>query len=352
VTDVVSVSSVAALGTATRALIGCGTPDDLAALVAAQLVESDKAGHASHGIARVPWYVRYVRDSVLVPDRRPTVLGERPCLPSVIAVSGEWGFGQPAALTATQLAVEKAHEFGISVASVVRCTHVGRLGHYVEIAARAGCVAFATVGGMRGGGVAVPYAGSDPLLGPVPVAAAFPTWDDDPVLMDFSTTEVPLGKVMDARQHGQRLATDGLVEADGTPTDDPEALDRGGALRTWGGHKGFALATIAELVGSALTGTWLHAEEGLGGASFRSAGMTLVVVSAGAFTGADDVRREASRLREEIRAVRPAPGFARVLAPGDPEAEARLARRESFTVPRSVWDEICRLAATPHTECA
>jgi len=332
-------------------MVGCGAPDDIAAAVAAQLVESDQAGHPSHGIARIPWYARYVRDSVLVPDRRPTVLSERPQPQSVIAVSGEWGFGQPAALLATQLAVEKAHEFGISVAAVVRCTHVGRLGHYVELAAKAGCMAFATVGGMRGAGVAVPYAGAQPLLGPVPVAAAFPTSDGDPVLMDFSTTEVPLGKVMDARQRGERLATAGLVEADGTPTDDPEALDRGGALRTWGGHKGFALATIAELMGSALIGTWLHSEEGLGGASFRSAGMTMFVVSAGAFAAPDDVRRHASSLRAEIRAVPPAPGFPHVLAPGDPEAQARLTRRESFTVPRSVWNEISSLATSPLTEC-
>lgn len=332
-------------------MVGCGTPEDIAAVVAAQLVASDQAGHPSHGIARIPWYARYVRESVVMPDRRPIVLGDRPYPPAVAGVSGEWGFGQPAALAATQIAVERAGRFGVSVVSVVRCTHVGRLGHYVELAAEAGCVAFATVGGMRGGGVAVPYGGADPLLGPIPVASAFPTRDDDPVLMDFSTTQVPLGKVMDARQRGRRLATRGLVEADGTPTDDPEALDRGGALRTWGGHKGFALAAIAELVGSSLIGTWMHAEEGHGGASFASAGMTLLVISGDAFAGGEDVRRQASQLRERIRTARPAPGFDRVLAPGDPEAEARRERREFFTVPRPVWNEIRSLAASPDSDC-
>jgi LDH2 family malate/lactate/ureidoglycolate dehydrogenase len=137
-----------------------------------------------------------------------------------------------------------------------------------------------------------------------------------------------------------------LVDADGRPTDDPEALAHGGALRTFGGHKGFALATIAELLGGALTGAEEYRDEGPGGESFRSAGLMLLVISADAFGSADGTRSAASALQEAIRAVPPADGYEAVLAPGDPESRNRRTAGDYVTLPSSVWSDIESLLAS------
>lgn len=342
----IDVSIDEATATASAVLLRLGAPDEVARLVADQLVDADTRGHTSHGVSRLPWYSRYVADGVVVPGNRPKQIAGG--YDSAIKVSGEWGFGQAAAYLATDLAIERARQYGVAAASVVRCTHVGRMGAYVERASDAGCVAFATVGGMRGAGVAVPFGGSQPLLGPSPIAAAFPA-TDDPLVLDFSTTEVALGKVMVAKQSGTALPTLGLVEADGTPTDDPTALERGGALRTFGAHKGFALATMAELLGSVLTGADDHRDDGPGGPAFRGAGMTLIVLSADAFGDAGTVRSRAEALRADIRSIPPAPGHQSVMAPGDPEQRSRRRHHQTITVPAATWAEIVGLLDSEFT---
>ncbi|WP_033295629.1 Ldh family oxidoreductase [Amycolatopsis jejuensis] len=337
-TELIEVGAGEAQQRATGILVALGAPHAVAEKVAAHLVEADQVGHASHGLARLPWYSRYVRDGVVCPSAVPRRVSEG----DVVTVSADWGFSHAAAYLATELAVERALDRGTSAASVIRCTHVGRLGAYVELAAASGCVAIATIGGMRGPGVAVPFGGSRPLLGPSPIAAAFPT-TGPPVVMDFATTEVPLGKVMVAKNAGTRLAVPGLVEPDGRPTDDPAALERGGALRTFGAHKGFALATMAELLGGILTGAGDHRDDGPGGPSFRGAGLFLFVVSAAAFGSAETVRTRASELREAVHAVPPADGFDTVLAPGDPESRNRAAAGDYVRLPADVWREIQEL---------
>ncbi len=331
---------------AAELLVSWGAPSEVADEVAEHLVLADLSGHASHGISRLPWYRRYVDEGVVVPGASPTVESRDDLGDAVAVVSANWGFSQPAGNLAVDLAVDRALAHGVGASAVVRCTHMGRMGTYTERAAQRGCVSIATVGGMRGAGVTVPFGGAAPLLGPSPFAMGFPTENGSPVLMDISTTEVPLGKVMIAKNAGRRLPVAGLVEVDGTLTDDPTALDRGGALATFGGHKGFALATLADLLGGTLTGAFEYGGEDRGGPSFQSAGMLVIAVSAGAFASLADVEGEASRLQSRIRSVPPAPGVRAVLAPGDPEAQSRSTADGRLRLPQGLWEQIAELAAS------
>lgn len=343
-----------AAGSAERlaaSLLGAwGAPDPVADAVAAHLVGADLCGHSSHGISRLPWYRRYVDDGVVRPAAVPTVTSDGASRAGIATVSANWGFGQPAGNMAVDLAGTRAHEHGVGAVAVVQTTHMGRLGAYVERGADLGCVVMATVGGMRGAGVTVPFGGAAPLLGPSPFAMGFPAEPCQPVLMDISTTEVPLGKVMIAKASGTRLPVAGLVEADGTRTDDPTALDRGGALATFGAHKGFALATMADLLGGTLTGAFAHRDEGPGGPAFRSAGMLVIAIAADAFAAAADVERAAAGLQREIREIPPGPGAGSVLAPGDPEAAARRAADGHIRIPASLWQQITDLATASAVE--
>ena len=149
-----------------------------------------------------------------------------------------------------------------------------------------------------------------------------------------------------ASRSNRLLDVEELVELDGTPTNDPEALARGGALRTWGGRNGFSLAALAELCGSVLTGAAAQTNKGLGGASFKHAGMLIGAISTDAFTSSDAVMAQANHLREAVHALPSAPGYDRVLLAGDPEIAARIASPGVIKVSSNVWDEVVAAAST------
>jgi LDH2 family malate/lactate/ureidoglycolate dehydrogenase len=138
---------------------------------------------------------------------------------------------------------------------------------------------------------------------------------------------------MVARDGGPPLPPGSIVDAEGRPTTDPEAFFAGGALLPFGGHKGYALAVLAELLGQALTGAEHTGGEGRGGI-FASAGALFVAIDAGAFRPAAAASEAAAGIADRIRAVPPAPGVDAVRIPGDPEAQTRERRlREGITLP-------------------
>src|SRR5439155_14945753 len=126
----------------TRRIFGAaGTPPDLAANMADILVESNLVGHDSHGVIRIPAYIKQIKEGSLIPDARPEVIEETP---GSALVDGKYGFGHIAAAYATTVAVRKAKEAKAVVVSVVRCNHIGRVGEWGGRAAAQGVIAIVT----------------------------------------------------------------------------------------------------------------------------------------------------------------------------------------------------------------
>src|SRR2546423_10531223 len=117
-----------------------GTPPDLAQIVAEALVEANLAGHDSHGLLRLTQYIGMVRQGQVQPAARASLLGTRQ---ATARIDGAGGWGQPAARLATQTAIELAQVNGVSVVTIERCNHIGRVGEYVERIARAGLIGLA-----------------------------------------------------------------------------------------------------------------------------------------------------------------------------------------------------------------
>jgi LDH2 family malate/lactate/ureidoglycolate dehydrogenase len=320
-----------------RVLEAAGTPADIAEHVAGHLVAANLAGHDSHGVIRIPYYLRQIRDGWVQPAARPRLVQESP---TAALISGEWGFGHPAAAVAMDAACDRAGRSGLGAAALVRATHIGRLGTHVERAAARGVVGLMWLGLSASRGV-VPYGASRGLYGTNPIAAAFPGGEAGTLLLDYATTAVAGGKVMVARDRGVPLPEGAAVDHEGRPTTDPmEALR--GSLLPFGAHKGYALAFFAQLLGQVLTGAdALPDDRG----PFGRAGAFFLAVDPGLFRPAGDAIAGAGRFAEEIRALPPAPGFERVLAPGDPEARSRQARAEAIPLPDETWREIAAAAA-------
>ena len=323
-------------------LRAAGAPDDVAAAVADHLVESNLVGHDSHGVIRLPEYVARARSGAVVAAARPVVDLDRGAL---ARVSGEWGFGQVTGALAIDQAIERARAHGIAAVGMVRCNHLGRIGSYMERAANAGFVGLAWVGGLGGTQLAVPFGGAGGAYGTNPIAAGFPAGESGPLLVDFATTAIAGGKVMVAHAKGEAVPPGSIVDKDGNPTTSTSDFLAGGFLLPFGGHKGYALAVLAELMGQALTGGDETTDEGHGGAPYRSAGATFVAIDAGAFRPAEVSRATAEKTVQRLRATRPAPGFQRVMTPGEPESTSR-ARRQSagIPLPAETWRAITETA--------
>lgn len=321
-----------------------GAPPETAEIVAAALVDANLAGHDSHGVIRIPEYTAAIRAGTLRPDARPKIVRERG---AALLVSGEWGFGQMTGRAAIGAAVRRAGDVGAAVVGLVRCNHLGRVGALAEQAAADGCVAAGWVGGIGGPQQAVPYGGRRPAFGTNPMAAAFPVDGDGPVLLDFATTAVAGGKIMVAHAAGLPAPPDTIVDRDGRPTTNPADFLQGGALLPFGGHKGYALAVFAELLGQLLTGADGTGGEGLGGDAFRRSGAVFFIVPADVFRPASEVLAGARGLVDRLRATPPAPGVERVLTPGEPEIRARRERiRNGIEISVDTWQAIREVATS------
>lgn len=317
-----------------------GAPNDIAHVVAASLVAANLTGHDSHGVIRIPDYVQEIREGLLQPAAQPRLIeGQQ----AVGVVSGEWGFGQLAGRLATDEAVRRAREFGVGAVGVVRCNHLGRMGEYMERATEQGYVAMVWVGGLYP--VAVPYGGRRRTLGTNPIAIGFPVRDDHPMIMDFATTTVAVGKIMLARAAHKPLPLGCIVDSNGDPTTNAEDYYHGGALLPAAAHKGFGLAVASELLSQALTGAdAIHDVPSTVPMHDRS-GALFMAIDPAAMRPADDAKAQARRIVDRIRDIPPAAGVDRVRTPGQTEVESRRQRATTgIDLPDETWRSIVECA--------
>lgn len=313
-----------------------GAPDDLAAQVADVLVDNHLTGHDSHGILRIPEYVQSVRAGEIAPAARPYVLEESP---TSALVSGNWAFGQVTGLFAADLAIEKAKRERVAVLSVVQAGHTGRLAAFTERAARQGVVMFMAIGTVNKP-MTAPYGGSAPVLGTNPVAFSIPNPAGSPITLDFATSAIARGKIKQAEATHEQLPPNAILDSQGRPSTDPHAFFDGGFLLPFGGHKGYALAVIAELLSGPLAGA-----DAYPGVTSRS-GIFIFTVDATVFRPLADYERSLAKTLGRIKAVPPGPGFEEVLLPGEPEARARIRReRDGIPIPEDTWHAVCNVGA-------
>jgi LDH2 family malate/lactate/ureidoglycolate dehydrogenase len=327
-----------------RIFCAWGAPEDIADCVADSLVDSDLAGIYSHGVIRVADYISYVKAGWWRPERRPEIVGETP---TITIVDGRYGFGQPAAHLALDASIPKAKGMGIAAASVLHCGHIGRLGEYAEKATSEGVVALIAASSGGNGGVVVPYGGAERVFSTNPVAAGVPARDHAPFIMDFATTVIAAGKIELAPDKDARIPEGWAVDAEGRPATTIRQFLEGGGLVSFGGHKGYALALLVELICGALTGAGVPAPpRTTRGPGFGGNSAFMIILGISHFTDEERFYTNVDGLFGRLEAVRPAPGFAQVMIPGAPEnAQREKRRRTGITVEGAIWERIVSAAA-------
>jgi LDH2 family malate/lactate/ureidoglycolate dehydrogenase len=323
-------------------------PND-AALLADTLVTADRRGVHSHGVLRVPEYVRKLAGGGVDPQGRPEAVRQ---VGACLVVDGGNSMGQIGAHFAMRRAIEVAGGSvgtpggapgtGIAAAAVRGSNHCGAMAYYAMQALPADMIGLATTNALP---TMAPWGGAERLLGINPLAVAVPAGEELPIVYDAAFSATAHGKVRVYRQKGLELPPGWALDRDGNPTTDAAAaLD--GLLLPIGGFKGTALALLMGLLSSMLSGAAYGTELGSmeDGPRPGQDGHFLLAISIAAF---EDVARFKARVDgavRQLRGARKAPDTERIYAPGELEFET-AARYDREGVPLN-QETLGDLAAT------
>ncbi len=298
-----------------------GSGEREATLVAEQLVEANLTGHDSHGVGMLPRYVESLAEGGLHVEQKLSVVTDAGPL---LMLDGHAGYGQVMAFDA---------------------------GHWAEQCVAAGYVSIHFVN-VISKPVVAPFGGRDARFVTNPFCVGIPMPDGEPVVLDFATSRVAMGKVRVAFNKGERVKPDTLLDADGEPTDDPAALfaEPGGALLPFGEHKGYGMAVVCEILGGALAGGMTLHERPASRAIINN--MLTFIVDPERLGTAERLAREAMAFAEWVRASPPMAGIDRVRLAGDPEREWRRARAASIPIDATTWAQILAAGASVGVEPA
>ncbi|MDX6597618.1 MAG: hypothetical protein QOE87_1505 [Gaiellales bacterium] len=320
-----------------RILCAAGADREAADTVAASLVGSEIRGVHSHGVIRVPDYVAAIRNGTIAPAARPRIASDRG---ATIALEGCGAFGQVAAGELVTAVAAGATAHGVCLGTLRGVAHVGRLGEWVERLAVEGHIGLAWANCGDPGGNVAPFGGGGALLGTNPLAYALPAGTRPPIVADFSTSIVAEGKVRHFKHAGMPLPDGWIVDSAGRPSNDPEALYDGGALLPMGGHKGYALALLVEVLGGVLAGA--------GCASLGEApgnGVVLLAIDPVSSPLAGGFGERVAAIAAAAAGVPAAQDGAPVVVPGDPErAAAARAQQDGLELPVGTWQGIVAVA--------
>ena len=217
------------------------------------VVAGERDGCASHGLYRILGCVDSLRAGKVVADAEPQVVDQAP---GIVRVDACGGFSQLAFQAGLPLLQEKARSSGIAALAINRCVHFSALWVEIEELTEAGLVALAC---NPSHAWVAPAGGSKPIFGTNPIAFGWPRSGQPPFIFDFATSAIARGDIELHRRAGKPLAQGWGIDAAGQPSTDPEAV-MNGAMLTFGGHKGSALAAMVELIAGPLIGDLTSAE--------------------------------------------------------------------------------------------
>lgn len=232
---------------AMEALLANQVSQQQALAVADIVTAAERDNCKSHGLFRVPGYLKSVRSGKITADAVP-ILSE--LAPAVIKVDARNGFAPLALQIGREPLIAKARNQGIAALAITNCYHFAALWPEVEALAEQGLVAFAFVDAMS---YVAPASGNKPLYGTNPMAFAWPRANHPPVVFDQASSASARGEIMLHQRDGHELPPGWAIDADGNPTTDPEAALAGAQL-PFGGYKGAAIALMVELLAGALIG--------------------------------------------------------------------------------------------------
>lgn len=323
-------------------LRGAGMTAEGASTAAVVLVTSDARGIESHGVARLPQYVRLIDAGVLDPAAGPSIDRESA---STALVDGHNGMGQVAGDFAMRLAIAKARAHDVGVVTVRNSNHYGIAGYYALLALEYDLIGISLTNSSP---LVAPTGGRRAMIGTNPIAVAVPTGDERPFVLDMATSTVPVGRLEVYARKGLPLQPGWAVDAAGNPTLDAAAGQKGallplGGTAETGGYKGYGLGVLVDLLTGVLAGgRYGTLIAGLWDATAPSdLGHLFLALNPAAFGPLEAFHTRAHDLLQALKDGETAPSADEILLAGEKEQRAHEdARRNGVRLYHTVADAL------------
>jgi L-2-hydroxycarboxylate dehydrogenase (NAD+) len=332
-------------------LMGLGTPRADAEICADVIISSDLRGIESHGVGRLKYYYdRIKRGQHKVVTKIETVRDN----PTTAVLDGHDGMGMVVGKYGMQLAIDKAKKHAVGVVVVRNSTHFGIAGYYPLMAVQNDMLGFTFTNARPS---MCPTFGVEPILGTNPIAFGAPTDEPFPFLYDAATPITQRGKI-EAMARAEKAVPEGwLVDPQNKPLTDPnvilKAVDKdeaaflpvGGAGEILGGHKGYGLGTMVEILCASLTsGAFLKDLKGIdANGKFQpyKVGHFFLAIRIDDFLPVEEFRKNTGNILRNLRNSKKAPGEPRIYTAGEKEYEyEKKVRKEGVPAVPNLQKEI------------
>ena len=330
-----------------------GLPAGEAQQAADILMRAELRNISTHGLVRLPEYVRLWQNKRITVTPKFTVVHETP---STALVDGGKGLGLVTAPKAMDIAIQKAMTVGTGWVAVRNSYHFGIAGYYAMKSLEHNMIGIAMTNANP---LVAPTFSKYGMLGTNPIAVAIPAGEEPPFVADFATSPVSRGKVDVFESEGKETPGGLLQDARGNLTTNSSILRNGGALRTLGGdvahggHKGFCLTSVVDILSAVLPGAnfgptvvpTLGYVKDKTGAEDRGIGHFFGAMRIDAFQTADEFKAGMDEWIRAFRQAEPVEGQKRVIIPGDPERESEAIKlREGISLSKKSLDGLKRVA--------
>ena len=303
------------------AMMALGLPSKDAAAVATLMVEADMQGSDGHGVIRLAPYAKRILAGGINLNPNIKVVQERTAM---ALVDGDNGMGHLVMKKATELAVHKARTAGIAWVGSRLSNHAGPASLYARMALQHDMIGlYFAVGNANH---LPPWGGLDMLLSTNPIAAAIPTLNEVPVVLDMATTVAAYGKVKAKAQRGEMMPEGWMIDRQGKPLLDPTKSEEGFLLPI-GGYKGYGLSLIVGILAGTLNGAAMGRQVIDFNKDFSTTtntGQAIAIIDPSAFGDITEFKQNVDTLVRELRGSDRMPGVDRIWLPGEQSHEKRL----------------------------
>ncbi len=289
------------------------------------LIDADLRGVDTHGIMRVPIYVKRLRLGLIKSNPKVRIEKESP---STLLVEGDNGMGQVVGVQAMNLCTQKASTQGSAFVAVKNSNHFGAAGYYSMMASKKGMIGIALSNAPAS---MAPYGARKAYLGTNPFSVSIPTDWKFPIVVDMATSKVARAKIIVAARKGRKIPDDWAIDSEGRTTTDPEkALS--GAVLPMAEAKGYCIALVVEILCTVLIGMPLGEHPNSLYENFddpQKLGHFFGAIAIESFVGISDFRARLNETIKEIKNLPPAFGFTDVLLPGEIECQTKIERMKN-----------------------
>jgi len=298
----------------TGALQAAGLPENDAATVASLMVEADLRGSDTHGVIRLPLYLRRLKAGGVKARPNIRVVQEKA---STALVDGDNGIGHLVMRFAAMTAIEKAKRTGVAWVGARLSNHAGPAALYAMMPLAHDMIGLYLAVGSNNH--LPPWGSTENLLGTNPLAVAIPAGEEPPIVLDMAPTVAAFGKVRLKMQRNEELPVGWMIGRDGKPLTDPKRADEG-LLLPIGDYKGSGLSLIIGLLAGTLNGAAFGRDvidfvKEPGKAT--NTGHAIVAISVEGFMPVADFKRQVDVIVRTMRGAERLPGVERIWLPGE-----------------------------------